>query len=455
MKYNKGFAPMVLLLIVLGVAVVGGVIYYTGKSPKILPQTEENNSLQENQNVVNKPVQDNQIKNTTDNISYIKVDKNNSVVLANNSFAFDVFSKLIKKGENTFFSPFSISSAFGMVYEGANGKTADEIQSVFHFPKDINILRTSFSSINNEINKPNSDYQLTIANALWAQKDYKFLDEYFSNVDKYYSGKATNLDFKNATEDARLTINKWIEDKTNSKIKDILPPKSLDTMTKLVLTNAIYFNGKWDKTFDKKETKADTTFLSDSGNDIKVNMMQQSNDDKTIFNYTENENSQMLEMPYKGDKLSMIIVLPKENNITSFEKLFTLSNFDNWKKNLKKQRVNVYIPQFKFGIKYLMADTLKLMGMPTAFSGNADFSKMDGTKDLFISSVIHQAFVDVNEDGTEAAAATVISMNAGSYFHEGPVIPTFYANHPFLFVIQDTTNGNILFIGKIVNPSLK
>lgn len=455
MKNNKGFAPILILIIVLGMAVVGGVIYYAGKGSKPLPKVEENNSVQENQNtVVNNPVQDNQIKNTTDNISYIKVDKNNPVVLANNSFAFDVFSKLIKKGENTFFSPFSISSAFGMVYEGANDKTADEIQSVFHFPKDISTLRSSFSSINNEINTPNSDYQLSIANALWAQKDYKFLDEYFSAVEKYYSGKATNVDFKNAGENARLTINTWVANKTNNKIKDILS-KPLDTMTKLVLTNAIYFNGKWEKTFNKKETKADISFLSDSENNVKVNMMQQSNDDKTIFNYAENENLQILEMPYKGDKLSMIVILPKKNDITSFEKLFTLQNLDNWKKDLKKQRVNVYIPQFKFGTKYLMADTLKLMGMPTAFSGNADFSKMDGTRDLFISSVIHQAFVDVNEDGTEAAAATVVSMVAGSAYNPGPVIPTFYANHPFLFVIQDITNGNILFMGRIVNPSLK
>lgn len=464
MKNNKGFAPIALVLIIIAVLVIGGGVYYMGKSSNTLPKVEDNNLQQEEQNqnnVVNTPVEENQINNISENkpeVSYIKVEDNNPVVLANNKFAFDVYPKLIEKEKNTFFSPLSISSAFGMVYEGANGKTASEIKSVFHFPEDMNILRSSFYSINNEINKTSKEYQLSIANALWAQKDYKFLDEYISSVDKYYGGKVTNLDFLNAVEEARLIINKWIEDKTNNKIKDIISKGSLSEATKLVLTNAIYFNGKWEKPFEKKATKADIMFTTNPGINVNVNMMQQTNDDKTVFKYGENNDLQILEMPYKGDKLSMVVVLPKKNDITSLEKLLTLSNFNNWKKSLKEQRVNVFIPQFKFDSKYSsMANTLKSMGMPTAFSpGNADFSKMDGTKDLFIDSVIHQSFVDVNEDGTEAAAATVVMMattSAGP--QEGPVIPTFYANHPFVFVIQDTTNRNILFMGRIVNPNLK
>jgi len=461
MKNNKGFGIGILIAII-AVLAVGGVAYYKSKSLQIEPVNnieEENIPQEEQSDIVNVPVENDQtddIKDDNTEVTYIKVEDNNPVVLANNKFAFDVYPKLIEKEKNTFFSPLSISSAFGMVYEGANSKTADEIQSVFHFPKDINVLRNSFSSINNEINKTSKEYQLSIANALWAQKDYKFLDEYFSSVSKYYSGKATNLDFKNATEEARLTINKWVEDKTNDKIKEILSKGILNINTKLVLTNAIYFNGKWSKTFEKKGTK-ENTFFVDSENNVEVNMMKQANNDETMFNYGENDDLQILEMPYKGDKLSMIVVLPKKNDITSFEKLLSFSNFNNWKKSLKKQRVNVFIPQFKFDAKYSMVEDLKSMGMPTAFSpGNADFFKMDGTTDLFISDVIHQSFVDVNEDGTEAAAATVVVMgltSAGPF--EGPVIPTFNANHPFIFMIQDTINGNILFMGRVVNPSLK
>ncbi|MBU0611828.1 serpin family protein [Patescibacteria group bacterium] len=460
MKNKKGFGIGILIMII-AVLAVGGVAYYKNKSPKIEPiNLEEENLPQEEQNGdENIPIENGQTGETEDDsteVTYIKVENDNPVVMANNKFAFDVYPKLIENGKNTFFSPLSISSAFGMVYEGANGKTADEIRSVFHFPKDINILRNSFSSINNEINKTSSEYQLSIANALWAQKDYKFLDEYFSSVGKYYGGKVTNVDFKNATEEARLAINKWVEDRTNDKIKEIISKGVLSVDTRLVLTNAIYFNGKWSKTFEKKGTKENSFFI-DSENNVEVNMMKQANNDETLFNYSENDDLQILEMPYKGDKLSMIVVLPKKNDITSFEKLLTFSNFNSWKKSLKKQRVNVFIPQFKFDAKYSMVEDLKSMGMPISFSpGNADFSKMDGTKDLFISDVIHQSFVDVNEDGTEAAAATAVVMgvtSAGPF--EGPVIPTFNANHPFVFMIQDTTNGNILFMGRVVNPNLK
>ncbi|HUC88618.1 MAG TPA: serpin family protein [Candidatus Paceibacterota bacterium] len=438
MKNIKGFAGIGLIIAILAILVIGGgVVYYKAKNSTVIINQKKENPTD--------VIPDKKV------VNYIKVDNNNAVVLANNAFAFDIYSKLAKKGENMFFSPFSVSSAFAMVYEGANGKTADEIQSVFHFPKDINILRDSFSSINNEINTANQDYQLNIANAIWVQKDFAFLADYLSNVGTYYSAKATNVDFKNATEEARQTINKWVEDKTNDKIKDILLPGILNSSTKLALTDAIYFNGKWIKPFDRKGTK-ETDFSLYPNGSVKINMMEQK-DDKAVFNYAENNDLQILEMPYKGNELSMIIILPKKNDLISFEKLFTLSNLNNWKKDLKNQRVNVFIPQFKFDTNYDMVDTLTSMGMPTAFTVNADFSKMDGQKDLSIGAVIHKAFIDVNEDGTEAAAATVVAMTAGSALQQGPRIPEFYANHPFLFVIEDSTNGNILFMGNVVNPS--
>ena len=349
-----------------------------------------------------------------------------------------------------FFSPYSISTALAMTYEGAKGQTAEEMQSVFHFPEDDDERRLGYAGLYNELNEQDKEYKLSTANALWAQQDFVFLDNYFDVVEGYYGGKVTNLDFIKNTEKSRVTINDWVEDKTNDKIKDLIPKGAINSMTKLVLTNAIYFKGQWARQFDKDDT-SDQDFKITSDNIVKVPMMQCAYDEAE-FNYAENNDLQILELSYSGDDLSMLIFLPKDNDIKTFEDSITVEQLTKWKKNLRKQEVNVFIPKFKFETKYFMAETLKEMGMPIAFSSSADFSGMTGIRDLYISAVIHQAFVEVNEEGTEAAAATAVVMKLESVA-ESVSIPTFRADHPFVFMIQEKETGNILFMGRVSDPS--
>jgi serpin B len=374
----------------------------------------------------------------------------NAVVNANNQLAFELYSQFKEesKDSNIFFSPYSISIALTMTYEGAKGQTAEEMQSVLHIPEDANVRRPNFARIFNEINKKDKKYKLSTANALWAQKDYSFLKEYTNNVEKYYGGKVTNLDFTRESEKSRQIINKWVEDQTNNKIKDLIPKGVLNAYTRLVLTNAIYFKGTWVKQFDEKETKEDD-FRIDSSNTVKVSMMRLIGDG-VKFNYAETDEIQILEMPYRGKDVSMLIILPKGNNFANIEKSITLEKLSEWKNMLNEQRVDIFIPRFKFKTKYFMAKALSDMGMPTAFGSTADFSGMDGTRDLFIQNVIHQAFVEVNEEGTEAAAATGVVMGITSV---GPRIPIFRADHPFIFIIQESETGNILFLGRVSDPS--
>jgi serpin B len=372
----------------------------------------------------------------------------NSVINANNQFALDLYSQLKNSEGNIFFSPYSISTALAMTYEGARGKTADEIQSVFHFPTDGNLRKSSFAAIHNQLNKTDAKYKLNIVNALWAQNDYKFLDDYLTTLQQYYAGKATNVDFKNSTEEARQTINKWVESKTNNKIKDLFPQGSLNDMTRLVLTNAIYFKGTWIKQFEKSQTK-DEDFRLSSADTIKVPMMRRT-DKNAKFNYAEDDNTQILEMPYEGDKLSMMVLLPKNDNLSSLESSLSLEKINGWRNKFREQRVDVFMPKFTFDTKYFMNETLAKMGMPTAFTYDADLSGMDGTQNLFIQKVIHQAFVDVNEEGTEAAAGSGVSV--GLLKSIAPQTTIFRADHPFVFVIQDKDNGNILFLGRVSNP---
>lgn len=381
---------------------------------------------------------------------------NNSVVSANNQFAFDLYAKYKSKDGNIFYSPFSISSALAMTYEGARGGTAEEMQAVFHFPQDAAIRRESFLKIDQKINKKDKKYKLNIANALWAQKDYKFLDDYFGLVEKYYGGKVTNLDFANETEKSRLTINSWVEEQTNNKIKDLIPQGVLQPITHLVLTNAIYFKGSWFKPFDKKGTKEEDFKISPA-NKIKTQMMHLTGEEAN-FNYGETDSLQILELPYEGNDLSMLILLPKEDDLKAIEESLNSENLSKWKNLLKNEEVNVYLPKFKFETKYFMAQDLISLGMPTAFTpgidfgGKADFSGMTGNKQLNIDAVIHQAFVDVNEEGTEAAAATAVLMVAKGISMPKP-IKMFKADHPFIFIIQDRETGNILFVGRVSDPT--
>ena len=369
------------------------------------------------------------------------------VIEANNRFAINLYSQYKSEEGNIFFSPFSISTAMAMVYEGAEGKTAKEIKSVFGFPKYDNSRRNQYSDLLSEINKKDKEYALKTANALWAEQDFHFLDEYLTTVEKYYGGKTTNLDFKNEGEASRLIINNWVEDKTNNKIKDLFPERSIHPLIRLVLTNAIYFKAEWLIQFDADKT-SDEYFRVNPDKSIKVPMMQPTSQ-KSTFNYTQNKDLQILEMPYAGEDLSMLILLPLDDDIEALENSFTIEKLTEWKKSLRKRRVKIYIPKFKFETKYFLNETLSDLGMPTAFTNSADFSGMTGKKDLIIDQVIHQAFIEVNEEGTEAAAATGVTMMKHS---KPPPTPIFKADHPFIFIIQQNETGNILFMGRVNNP---
>jgi serpin B len=366
------------------------------------------------------------------------------VANANNEFALKLFSELNKNDEeNVFFSPYSIFSAFAIVYEGARSRTAEEIKNVFYFP-DYSLLRPNFARIYNEINKDSNEFELRTGNALWLQSDYPFLNEYKSIVEKYYGAKAANLDFKNELENSRQTINSFIEEQTKGKIKDLIPPESLDTSTKAVITSAIYFKGFWKKEFNPKNTR-EMDFKISPQKIVKVLMMAME-DEK--FNYTETEEVQVIELPYKGDKIFMCIILPK-NSLKDIEPL-TLEKLKEWKSKMKETEFSsIYIPKFEIKKRYFLKRNLMNMGINDAFSWSADFSGMTGKKELFISTVVHQAYVKVDEKGTEAAAATAVGVQ--------PLLKrekkTFKADHPFIFLIEEKNTNTILFIGKIANPT--
>jgi serpin B len=372
--------------------------------------------------------------------------KNFSSVDANNQFALDLYSRYKSKDENIFFSPYSISSALAMTYEGARGQTADEIQRVFHFSSDKDKMRSDFLNVYNELNKADKPYKLTTANALWAQKDYPFIQDYFNTVEKYYDGKVTNLDFRLETENSRKTINAWVENKTNDRIKNLIPKGALDPVTRMVLTNAIYFKANWSQQFNN-QTTYDQEFKLSSGANTTVKMMHETGN----FNYGETNDLQILEIPYLGDDISMLILLPKGNSLSKLENSLSTDNLANWKKSMNYTEVQLSLPKFKFETGYLMSNDLKEMGMPTAFSANADFTGMSQTHELFISEVIHKTFVEVSESGTEAAAATAVIVAGTGYPEHQPKI--FDADHPFIFLIQQKDTGNILFIGRVFNPA--
>jgi serpin B len=380
-----------------------------------------------------------------------------SVVSANNRFALSFYSNLRKDNKyankTLFFSPFSISSALAVTYEGARGNTANEIQSVFFFPIDSNQRRSGFNKLYLDINQGNSQYILKMANALWAEKTYPFLPDFINTARVYYQANATNLDFINQSDNSRIIINTWVEDQTSNKIKDMFPKGAINPLTRLVITNAVYFKGKWAKPFNSNETR-DGIFNIEPGKTVHVQMMQRTDKD-AVFGYIETDKLQVLEMPYATDskkQVSMIVILPKNNNLTSVEESITVEQLSDLKNTSVLQRVNVTFPKFKLDTKNNLAGTLIQIGMPTAFIDQADFSGMDGSRNLFIGDVIHQAFIEVNEEGTEAAAATGVAFEYISIRNESS-IPTFRADHPFIFIIQDSENGNILFMGRVNNPN--
>jgi serpin B len=391
------------------------------------------------------------------------------VAKGNNRFAFDLYAKLRAEQGNLFLSPHSISTALAMVYAGARGQTEEEMARALHFPTVPKATKqgpnegsttlkprlcskeqfhSAFGAIIKDLNArgQKGGYELTVANALWGQRGYRFLREFLQFIKIHYGGELNEVDFVGATETARNTINTWVEKETRNKIKDLIQRGVLNSMTRLVLTNAIYFKGNWASQFDEEKTK-EAPFTLLTGNKISVPMMNQTSE----FKYMETRHLQVLELPYVDNELSMVIFLPKEfDGLSEFEKELTIQNVSEWLAKLRKREVIVSIPKFKMTSQFSLAGVLGSMGMTDAFTARADFSGISGHRDLFISAIIHKAYVDVNEEGTEAAAATAVVMKITAI---GPDrTPVFRADHPFLFLIRDNHSDSILFIGRVMNP---
>lgn len=367
------------------------------------------------------------------------------VVDAANQFCMDLYARFASDEGNIFFSPYSIWTALAMTYEGARAGTADQMRQTLHVPGNDEIRRNSVRDLLTIMNTPAAAYDLNAANALWGQYDYRFLHEYTNIIAEFYMGKVMNLDFKTDTEGSRKTINNWVAEKTGQKIRDLIPPGTLTDMTRLVLTNAIYFKATWQQRFEETQTVRQPFFRSQQDSVI-VPMMSMMN---ARFPYAETPDVQILELPYSGDSLVMLIILPRSHDLSALEPTFNTSQLSAWIENLRPQRVDIIMPRFRIEKKYTLNTVLNDMGMVLAFSQQADFSGMDGIGNLFISKVIHQSFVEVNEEGTEAAAATGVIVEAVA---ELPQIE-FRCNHPFIFMIRDKRTRAILFIGRMHDPS--
>jgi serpin B len=370
------------------------------------------------------------------------------VVQGNTEFALSLYAQLHSQEGNLFFSPLSLSTALAMTYAGARGQTAEQMATVLHFPVEQQQLPPVFATLSKDLHADGEThgYQLHVANALWGQKGYRFRPDFLSMTKTYYGAGLNEVDFQTAAEEARKTINAWVEQQTKDKIKDLIPPGALDKLTRLVLTNAIYFKGDWLSPFRKPLTKEED-FKVSADRQVTVPMMHQTG----FFKYFDEDHFQALELPYVGGKLSMVVLLPKKvDGLAEFEQSLTAQNLTKWLPQLQQHEVVVTLPKFKVTAEFTLNKILSSMGMPLAFSPHAaDFSGMSEEKDLYLSAVIHKAYADVNEEGTEAAAATGIVMRALS---AGPPPAIFHADHPFVFLIRDNNSGSILFLGRLIQP---
>lgn len=369
------------------------------------------------------------------------------VVVANNSFAIDLFHKLRSKQGNLFFSPYSISAALTMTYAGARGETATEMQNVLHLPKDVAEAHAGHGALLRRLTQAGADrpYQLSVANALWAQKGYPFLPDFLKLLEAHYSAGVIEVDYQRAPRPARAQINSWVEEQTRQRIKDLLPDGSVTTDTRLVLVNAIYFKGDWASQF-KKESTSEADFFVSADRAVKANLMFQNE----TFGFMQDERLLALQLPYKGDELSMVVLLPrKRGDLASLEESLSVERLEQVIGKLRKQEVMVWLPKFEMTDEVELSSVLSALGMRRAFRGDADFSGMSTAEQLAISAVMHKAFVKVDEEGTEAAAATAVVMRATAMPVEPP---SFRADHPFLFLIRDNATGAILFMGRVAEP---
>lgn len=363
-------------------------------------------------------------------------------------FAFSLYHQITKDDDasNLFFSPFSISTAFSMAYEGARGNTAVQMIEAFDFPQDDRTRWNNMSETMKRLNHEKGFYALEVANGIWLSELHETKPEYVDIVTTHYNGTAKSVDF--VSNDGVDEINQWVKEKTRDKIQDILEPGSTDNLTLLVLTNSIYFNGKWANQFNPDRTSEELFWIG-NGKSAMVQMMKIPAE---LFDYAETGTVQILEMPYLGNDISMLVMLPKDKNgLDSLEMSLDSDKLNEFRNMMERQPLTVHIPKFGFETDYDLIPLLKELGVRDAFDeNNADFAGMTDEQ-VFLSKAKHKAFVDVHEKGTEAAAVTVAIGKLTS----GPPEPRheFIADHPFVFVIQEKQTGQILFIGRVADPT--
>jgi len=383
----------------------------------------------------------------------VLTDEQALLVEGNSAFAFELYKALREEEGNLFYSPYSISLALAMTYAGACDETAQQMADTLQFLLEQERLHPAFNWLDAELasrgegaaGKDGKGFRLNIVNAIWGQKDYEFLPDFLDVLAKNYSAGLRILDFITETEKSRLIINDWVSDQTEGRIEDLIPQGAIDALTRLVLTNAIYFNAAWEYPFNKKMTADGPFYLLDGGQVI-VPMMKQTES----FGYTKRKGYQAVELLYDGGELSMVVLLPEAGKFEAFEETLNAQQVDAIISGLQPARVALTMPQFEFDSEFKLNDTLADMGMPIAFSCNADFSGMTGYRDLWISAVLHKAFVSVDEAGTEAAAATAVIMERSAIIPEPPVEVTI--DSPFIFLIRDIETGSVLFVGRVLNP---
>ena len=377
------------------------------------------------------------------------------LVSGNNQFAFDLYQTIREAEGNLFYSPFSISTALAMTYAGSRGDTAIEMAEALNFSLPADRLHPAFNQLDLALKSrgegiPQEDegrgFKLNIVNALWGQEGYAFLSEFLDILAENYAAGLSLLDFASAPEAARQLINEWVMEQTNDRIEDLIPPGAIDALTRLVLVNAIYFNAGWASPFEQALTQ-DANFTQMDGSTIQVPMMNQTE----IFGYQAGDGFQAVEMPYFGYETSMLILHPDIENFEEFESSLDEERLSEILAGINSTNLILSMPKFEFEMSLPVAEKLKEMGMLEAFQpGQADFSGMDGTRELFIQDILHKAFVSVDEEGTEAAAATAVVVGVESMPAEPVDVKI---DSPFIFLIRDTESGSILFLGRVLNPA--
>ncbi|HAN18211.1 MAG: hypothetical protein A2X13_07495 [Bacteroidetes bacterium GWC2_33_15] len=382
-------------------------------------------------------------------MSYLQLTSQNidMTVKGNSEFATKLYEQVKQEPVNIIYSPFSISSALAMTYAGARGETLEQMSKALSFSKNQDELHQSFNLLNTQITKSGTEgIDIRIANSLWIEERFKVSDEFSFINQTYYNAGLFHSPFYKAPEKSRLEINSWVEKNTNNRITNLLTEGSIQNSTMLVLVNAIYFNNAWEKPFEKKYNTEDIFYIFKTCQTRATFMNNSINTD-----FYEDNLLSIVEIPYIEYRQSMFIFLPKENyGLKDIEKIFINNSYTGYFDKMKKKRVELSLPKFKTEATYDLKEQLIKMGMPVAFTGNADFSGISENENLFIDKVIHKAYIDVNEEGTEAAAATAVTMRKTSMMLEDAV---FKADHPFIYIIKDNETNTILFIGRLMNPN--